>query len=118
MIPPDRYARAFPGDERQGGIAFSSPRSEVFADKFRAVIHPKDPWPAVVNTGHIKHLDDICGGDRSINTKGDVFTGELIDHVADLYRAPMPVGVELEIQRPHITRMLCRFNARLMRVLE
>lgn len=52
MIPPGRYARAFPGDESQGGMTYSSPRSEVFADKFRAVTHPLGPvagrgqyWP-------------------------------------------------------------------------
>lgn len=51
----------------------------------------------MVNTGHIKHLDDICGGDRSINTKGDVLTGELIDHVADLYRAPTPAPLQVRL---------------------
>ena len=52
----------------------------------------------------VKHFDHVGGSHAPLDAESQVLTGELIDNVTDLERAPLPVRVELEINGPHLPR--------------
>ena len=61
---------------------------------------------ATVGSDLFYDLDSGIRVDRAGHVAGQGFAGVLIDQVADLEPSPVSGGVELEIGRPHLIRML------------
>ncbi|MEW6875776.1 hypothetical protein V3M57_09845 [Trueperella pyogenes] len=60
----------------------------------------------MLQTSHVRELDDRTRVNLLIDREGDVFTGVFIDNVADLDCLAVPGRIKLEIQCPHIIRVL------------